>query len=65
MKYWMITSNVFRTICPVFKRENAFDLHIGAKWRHTASQNLANVGPGNGLLPEGTKRLAELMLTNC
>ena len=31
-------------------------------WRHMVSQNLVNIGWGNGLLPDGTKPLPEPML---
>ena len=31
----------------------AFFLLIVALWRHMALQNLANIGSGNGLMPEG------------
>ena len=36
---------------------------IGASWRHMALDILVNTGSGNGLLPDGTKPLPELMLT--
>ena len=35
---------------------------IVAKWRHMATGILVNLGPGNGLLPDGTKPLPEPML---
>ena len=35
----------------------AYILLIVTKWRHV------NIGPGNGLVPDGTKPLPESMLT--
>ena len=35
-----------------------------AMWRLMATQIGVNFGSGNGLLPDGTKPLTELMLTN-
>ena len=37
---------------------------IVAYWRHVATQILANIGSVNGLLPDGTKPLAELTINH-
>ena len=36
---------------------------IGPQWRPMVTQNLVNIGSGNGLMPVGTKPLPEPMLT--
>ena len=42
-----------------FRKKN----YSEANWRHMVTEIWVNIGPGNGLLPNGTKPLPEPMLT--
>ena len=62
--YTICHDKMFQTLSISKLSYHLFSWIIVFLWHHISSYNLANIGPGNGLLPDGTKPLPELILAN-
>ena len=62
--YTICHDKLFQTLSISKLSYHLFSWIIVFLWYHISSYNLANIGPGNGLLPNGTKPLPELILAN-